>query len=82
MIKTMKTIHPLKIFIATAAVGCAVVAGNLAHAATITWTKTSGGNWSPRQVPTSPDDGLITNAGIHAGTPDVSGVVTNLTFSS
>ncbi len=55
-----------------------------AHGAAITWTNTSGGNWSvaanwsPNQVPTNTDDGLITNAGIYTVTLDVSGVVANL----
>jgi hypothetical protein len=44
--------------------GLALLAiGNLAHSATITWTNTSGGNWSvannwnPNQVPTNADVG-------------------------
>jgi hypothetical protein len=62
--------------------------GNFAHAATITWTNTSGGSWSvannrtPHQVPTNTDDGLISNAGIYTVTLDVSGVITNLTLGA
>ena len=58
--------------------------GDLAHAATLTWTNTSGGNWSatnnwsPHQLPANTDDGLITSAGTYTVTLDVSGVVTNL----
>jgi hypothetical protein len=60
--------------------------GDLAYAATITWTNTSGGNWSannnwsPHQVPTNTNDGLTTNAAICTVTLDVSGVVANLTL--
>ena len=59
---------------------------NSAPCATLTWTNTSGGNWSatnnwsPHQVPTNTDDGSITNAGIYTVTLDVSGVVTNRTL--
>jgi hypothetical protein len=51
--------------------------GNLAHGATITWTNTSGGNWSvannwsPHQVPTNTDDVLITKPGTYTVTFDV-----------
>jgi hypothetical protein len=43
--------------------------GHLAHSATITWTNTSGGNWSvtnnwnPNQVPMNTDNALITTPG-------------------
>ena len=46
-----------------------LTSGSLAHAATITWTNTSGGNWSvannwsPNQVPTNADVVLITTPG-------------------
>ena len=62
--------------------------GSLAHCATITWTNTSGGNWSvasnwsPNQVPTNTDNVLITNAGTYTVNLDVSGVATNLTLGA
>ena len=46
--------------------------GSLAHCAAITWTNTSGGNWSvaanwnPNQVPTNADTALITTPGTYA----------------
>src|ERR1019366_6496748 len=45
--------------------------GSLARGATITWTNTSGGNWSvasnwnPNQVPTNSDTALITAPGTY-----------------
>jgi hypothetical protein len=58
--------------------GMALLAiGNLAPAATITWTNTSGGywsdaaNWSPNQVPTNTDNALITTPGTYTVALDV-----------
>jgi hypothetical protein len=59
-----------------------------AHAATITWTNTSGGNWSdaanwsPNQVPTNTDTALISTPGTYTVNLDVPGVVTNLTLGA
>jgi len=56
--------------------------------ATITWTNTSGGNWSdaanwsPNQLPTNNDSVLITIPGSYSVTLDVSGVATNLTLGA
>src|ERR1039457_7308146 len=68
--------------------------GNLAPAATITWTNTSGGNWSvaanwsPNQVPTNTDSVLITAPGTYTVNFDLissgyspSASITNLTRS-
>jgi hypothetical protein len=50
--------------------------GRLAQSATITWTNTSGGNWSntnnwsPNQVPTNSDTALITTPGTYTVTFD------------
>src|ERR1019366_6292190 len=55
-----------------------VAIGNLAQAATITWTNTSGGNWSvtnnwsPHQIPTNTDTTLITTPGTYTVVFDVS----------
>ena len=62
-----------------------VLGSHLAHSATITWTNTSGGNWSvaanwsPNQVPTNTDNVLITTPGTYTVTLDVvnSGIGTN-----
>ena len=62
-----------------------VLGSHLAHSATITWTNTSGGNWSvaanwrPNQVPTNIDNVLITTPGTYTVTMDVvnSGIGTN-----
>ena len=54
-----------------------LTSGSLAHAATVTWTNTSGGNWSvaanwnPNQVPTNTDNVLITTPGTYTVTLDV-----------
>jgi hypothetical protein len=64
------------------------MAGFRSEAAAVTWTNTSGGNWSvasnwnPNQAPTNTDDGLNTNAGICTVTLDVSGVVACLTLGA
>ena len=58
------------------------------HAATITWTNTSGGNWSatnnwsPNQVPTNTDNVLITTPGTYTVTLDGYGSVANLTLGA
>ena len=60
--------------------------GDLAHAATLTWTNNSGGNWSvannwsPNQVPTNSDTALITTPGTYTVTFDLVNVsvVTNV----
>ena len=52
------------------------LSGNTVHSATITWTNTSGGNWSaaanwnPHQVPTNTDTALITAPGTYTVTFD------------
>jgi hypothetical protein len=57
-----------------------------AEAGTITWTNVNGGNWSaatnwsPRQVPASADDAIITNAGSYSVTLDTSPTVNSLTL--
>ena len=61
--------------------------GHLAHCATITWTNTSGGNWSvaanwsPNQVPANTNNALITTPGTYTVTldlaPDFFNTVTN-----
>jgi hypothetical protein len=69
--------------------------GNLAPAATITWTNTSGGywsdaaNWSPNQVPTNTDNALITTPGTYTVALDVGSIgyphstnVANLTLGA
>ena len=71
------------LFLITAALG-----SHFAHSATITWTNTSGGNWSvtnnwsPNQVPTNTDTALITTPGTYTVNLDVPGVVTNLTLGA
>lgn len=60
---------------------------HLAHCATITWTNTSGGNWSvaanwsPNQVPANTNNALITTPGTYTVTldlaPDFFNTVTN-----
>ena len=51
--------------------------GHQAHCATITWTNTSGGNWSvaanwsPNQVPANTNDVLITTPGTYTVTLDL-----------
>jgi hypothetical protein len=62
--------------------------GNLAHSATITWTNSSGGNWSvaanwsPNQVPTNTDTVLITSTNTYTVILDASesfsSIVTNV----
>src|SRR5664279_81919 len=61
--------------------------GNRAHATTITWINTSGGNWSvaanwsPNQVPTNTDTALITTPGTYTVTFDLANsiyVITNV----
>jgi hypothetical protein len=62
--------------------------GNWANSATITWTNTSGGNWSatnnwsPNQLPTNTDNVLIKTPGTYTLYLDVPGVVTNLTLGA
>ena len=62
----------LYLFLITLALG-----SNLAYSATITWTNTSGGNWSiaanwsPHQVPTNTDNVLITTPGTYTVALDV-----------
>src|ERR1019366_5282161 len=59
-----------------------------AHSATITWTNTSGGNWSatnnwsPNQVPINTDNALITTPGTYTVTLDGYGSVANLTLGA
>src|ERR1039458_2141149 len=59
--------------------------GGLAHCATITWTNTSGGNWSvaanwnPNQVPTNSDNVLITTPGTYTVTFDLVNSIYNAT---
>ena len=54
-----------------------LVIGPLAHCATITWTNTSGGNWSvasnwsPNQIPGPGDNANINSAGTYTVTDDV-----------
>ena len=65
----------------------AALGSHLAHSATITWTNTSGGNWSvaanwsPNQVPANTDNALITTPGTYTVTldlsPDFMNTVTN-----
>ena len=58
----------------------------LAGAATISWTNTSGGNWSdtanwkPNQVPGPSDNVLITSNGTYIVTQDVDATVASLTL--
>ncbi|HUP61678.1 MAG TPA: hypothetical protein VNA69_14805 [Thermoanaerobaculia bacterium] len=58
----------------------------LAHAATVEWTNTSGGNWnvgsnwSTGTVPTSADDVVITSAGTYTVTLNVTATVNSLTI--
>src|SRR5579859_7607762 len=58
--------------------------GSVAHAATITWANTNGGdwniaaNWTPAQVPVSGDDVIITNSGNYAVTNTSSVTLYNL----
>ena len=53
-----------------------LTSGSMAHAATVTWTNTSGGNWSvaanwsPNQVPTNSDTALLTSPGTYTVTFD------------
>ena len=81
-VNIMKTIN-LKLIAAALAVGCSVLT---ASAATITWTNTSGGNWSvaanwnPNQVPSPSDDVLITVGGTYTVTADLSANVNSLTL--
>jgi hypothetical protein len=55
--------------------------GTAAHAATLTWTNTAGGdwstaaNWSPNQVPGSSDIAVITNAGSYTVSLNTSATV-------
>ena len=67
--------------------------GGVACCATITWTNTSGGNWSdtnnwsPHQSPSSTDSVLITTPGTYNVVVDTSGVnvyinITNLTLGA
>jgi hypothetical protein len=59
--------------------------GSLAHCATITWTNTSGGNWSiaanwsPNQVPTNTDTVLITTPGTYTVTFDLANSIYYIT---
>ena len=59
-----------------AIVACIALSGMGLHAATITWTNTSGGNWSVannwnlHQVPTNTDTALITTPGTYTVTFD------------
>ena len=59
---------------------------NLAHAANVYWTNTSGGNWSTAAnwstgtMPGATDNTFITNNGTYTVTLDVSATVNNLTF--
>ena len=77
------------------AVATLLTVGNLANAATITWTNTSGGNWSvtnnwsPNQVPTNTDNVLITVPGTYTVNFDLissgyspSASITNLTLGA
>ena len=58
--------------------------GGPGRAAQITWTNTSGGNWSgtanwsPNQVPLSADTAVITNAANYTVTMDVSPTIAGL----
>jgi len=58
--------------------------GSVAHAATITWSNTNGGdwniatNWTPAQVPVSGDNVIITNSGNYAVTNTSSVTLDNL----
>ena len=59
--------------------------GNLAHSATVTWTNTSGGNWSannnwsPNQVPMNTDNALITTPGTYTVTFDLANSIYYIT---
>ena len=61
-----------------------VITSRTAHAATIAWTNTSGGNWSvaanwnPNQTPGAGDTADITNNGTYTVTLDVSATVGGL----
>jgi hypothetical protein len=71
------------LFLITLALG-----SNLAHSATLTWTNTSGGNWSvtnnwsPHQLPTNSDNVMITTPGTYTVTLDVYGQLANLTLGA
>jgi hypothetical protein len=64
------------------------ISHNTICAATITWTNTSGGNWSvannwsPHQVPTNTDNVLITTPGTYTVSLDGYGSVANLTLGA
>ena len=63
-----------------------VIGNNVADSATITWTNTSGGNWSfaanwsPNQAPGSSDNALIITNGSYTVTLDTSPTVGSLTL--
>ena len=69
-----------------------LAAVSAAHAATITWTNTSGGswfvtnNWSPHQLPINTDNALITVPGTYTVAIDnsvtVNVIITNLTLGA
>ena len=66
----MKIMHPFRTLILQAAIGCIVLHGIAAHAATILWTNTASGgwntaaSWNPNSVPGTNDTAVITNAGV------------------
>src|ERR1039457_6170649 len=63
-----------------------VIGNNVADSAIITWTNTSGGNWSfaanwsPNQAPGSSDNAVITASGTYAVTLDTSPTINSLTL--
>src|SRR5689334_19918293 len=63
-----------------------LASGCFAPAATITWTNTSGGNWSaannwtPHQVPGPADEVVITNNGTYTVNMDVDAAIASLTL--
>jgi hypothetical protein len=74
----------MKIILLATAMGCVVLAGRLAEAATINWTNTASGNWgnaanwNPNTVPGATDTAIITNAGVTVTldiSPTVGGII-------
>ena len=81
----MKTTALLFAILKLSAVLVLLAIASAAHSATLTWTNTSGGNWSvaanwsPNQVPTNTDNVLITTPGTYTVVFDLAYTLYNMT---
>jgi len=82
----LKTMNKCGIFSLVAA--ALIIAATSAHAASIVWINTAGGNWSdtnswnPNQIPGSGDVAVITNDGTYSVTLDVNPIIGGLVLGT